>query len=115
MADSQFLGEKGDFIYVDDTGQEIKIKRDLDLAVLNTGLTAFDPAVNTTAIGKPLGFKPRGVWWESTEPGFEGRRKFLICGAPNAALYASSVPVAQTIAGVAGVTTGRRGESLRYI
>lgn len=115
MADSQFLGAKGDFIYIDDTGQKIKLKRDLDLAIANTGLAAFDPVTDTDAIGKPLGFKPRGVWWESTANGFEGRRKFLICGTTAAALYDSSVPVVQEIAGVAGVTTGRRGESLRYI
>ena len=115
MADSQFLGPKEDFVYVTDTGTIIKMKRDPDLCPLGTGLAAFDPANPGGAVSKPLGFSPRGVYWQSTAAGFEGRRKFLICGTAAAALYQSDAPQAQEIGGVAGVTTGRRGEQQRFI
>lgn len=112
MAEGQFTGSKTKVVYTTDSGKSIILRVDDDLVVTNSGLTVYDPAsppANVT--GKFLRFKPRGVYWEATATGFEGRRKFLICGGNDATLYAADTPTTLTIDGVAGITTGKRGES----
>lgn len=115
MPYGQFTGPRLKYAYEDDTGATVVLRLDSTNVIPNSALPVYDPAVNTEAIAKPLGFKPRGVYWQATAEDYEGRRKFLVCGDPLAVLYSSNVPQVVTIDGVAGVTTGRRGEKLSYL
>lgn len=112
MGLGQFTGSRSKYQYTDDQGETLNLKLDDTLAGLTgTGLTA---AVAGEGTPKPTGFQPRGVYWKGTATGFTTARKFIICGTTDAALYASNTPQALTIDGVAGITTGRRGESLSF-
>lgn len=115
MPYGQFTGPRAKYVYTNDIGEQIILRLDSTNVIPTSGLLTYDPAVNTTANPKPLGFKPRGVYWQGTATGFETRRKFLIAGIATAGIYASDVPVAITIDAVTGVTTGRRGEVLSYL
>jgi len=115
MGYGQFTGPRLKYAYEDDLGNTVVLRLDSTNVIANSAMPVYDPAVNTEAIGKPLGFKPRRVYWQGTATGFENRRKFLICGDITAVLYSSNVPQVVTIDGVAGVTTGRRGESQSYL
>lgn len=115
MGYGQFTGPRLKYAYEDDLGQIVVLRLDSTNVIPNSALPVYDPAVQDTAIGKPLGFKPRGVYWQGTAAGFENRRKFLICGDITAVLYSSNVPQIVTIDGVAGITTGRRGEVQSYL
>lgn len=111
----QFLGPRQKYVYTMDSDVEVVLTLDATLGGLaNTGLTVFDPATPGDAVNAPRRFKPRGVYWQGTATGFEKSRKFLVCGDPAATLYASQVSQAVTIDGVAGKTTGRRGEKLTF-
>lgn len=115
MAEGQFTGKRGGYLYTDEAGREYLLLLDNTLATLaGTGLVRATTANSTTSSPKPIRFKPRGVYWESTTSATPGR-KFIICGTQLSALYASNAPVALTIDGIAGVTTGRKGESLSYL
>lgn len=115
MPEGQFTGKRSKYVYTDDRGEQVILKIDETLVIPTSALITYDPAVNTTAESKPAGFKPRGVYWQVTAPGtLLGRRKFLVAGTPLAGIYASNVPQAFNIDGVAGITTGRRGEVLSY-
>lgn len=112
MAEGQFLGSKDKFTYTTDSGKSIVLTLDTDLVMSNSGLAAYDaasPPANVT--GKFNRFKPRGVYWQATAANYEGRRKFLIAGTANAALYTADAPTTVTVDGIAGITTGKRGES----
>lgn len=115
MPEGQFTGPRAKYVYTSDTGDDIILRLDSSLVIPTSALTTYDPVEDTAATAKPLGFKPRGVYWQATATDFEGRRKFLIAGDVSAGFYASNIPVAVTIDGVAGVTTGRRGEVLSYL
>lgn len=110
MPEGQFSGARGKYAYESDGGETYNLTLDTSLVVAATGLAA---AVAGTGTGKPLNFKPRGVYWQATGAGFEGKRKFLVCAA-DAAAYVANTRTAITIDGVAGVTTGRRGEQFSY-
>lgn len=112
MGIGQFTGTRSKYQYTNDQGETYNLKLDDTLATLTgTGLTA---AVAGEGIPKPTGFQPRGVYWKGTATGFTTARKFIICGTVDAELYGSDSPQAVTIDGVAGITTGRRGESLSF-
>lgn len=112
MAFGQFLGSKSKVVYTTDSGKSIVLRVDDDLVLGNSGLPTFDPAnPPANATGKFPRFKPRGVYWEATAANYEGKRKFLICGTATAGLYTPDAPTAVTVDGVAGVVTGKRGES----
>lgn len=115
MGLGQFTGPRLKYAYENDLGATIVLRLDATNVIADSAMPVYDPAVNTEAIGKPLGFKPRGVYWQATAAGFEGKRKFLICGDPLAVLYSSDVSRAVTIDGVAGITTGRRGEVQSFL
>lgn len=116
MPEGQFTGSKARYIYVSDTGISYTLRRDETLGdIAGVGLTEYDPASPPTSFGgaKPSQLKPRGVYWEGTLGGTL-RRKFLICGTTEATLYNSGARQALTIDGVAGFTTGRKGEQFTF-
>lgn len=113
--EGQFTGSRSKYIYTDDAGTPIILTLDDTLVIVGSGLVPYDPATPPAgACPKPTRFKPRGVYWQATAEGFEGKRKFLIAGDPNGVLYASNTPAAISIDLVAGVTTGRTGEDLSF-
>lgn len=114
MAEGQFSGPRSKYVYTDDTGKDYILRLDNTLAALSTTLTAFDPANPGTATKKPDGFKPRGVYWLATATGYEGRKKFIVCGDGTDTLYNTTIGATLTIDGIAGRTTGRRGEQLTF-
>lgn len=114
MPEGQFTGSRGKYVYEMDSGVEIILELDETLADLSSTLTDFDPANPGTATAAPRRFQPRGVYWQATAANFEGKRKFIVCGQSVDPLYATQVRQALTIDGVAGVTTGRRGEKLTF-
>lgn len=114
MPEGQFSGPKSEYIYVLDNGGRIKIKLDPQLNVANSGLVAYDAENPGTLVAKPDRFKPRGVYWQGTASGFEGRRKFLVCGTVGSTLYTAQSSTVVTVDGAAGKTTGRRGEQQTF-
>lgn len=115
MGEGQFSGTRSDYVYTTDTGAKYVIEMDDTLGTQpNNGLTVFDPANPGTATPKPNKFNLRGVYWQGTAAGYEGKRKFLVCGTLAATLYASNLRQTVSVDGVAGVTTGRKGESMSF-
>lgn len=113
MPEGQFSGARASYEYTSDTGASYLLTLDETLGtVANNGLVAATTA--TTAISAPKRFQPRVVYWQGT---LDGRivRKQLVCGTAAATLYASNVSQAVTIDGVAGVTTGRKGEQVSFL
>lgn len=114
MPVGQFTGTRGKYVYTSDTDDEYILEMDTTLAALSSTLTAFNPASPGDATPAPKRFKPRGVHWQGTAAGFEGKRKFIVCGTTEDTLYDTSVSATLTIDGAAGKTTGRRGETLTF-
>lgn len=114
MPEGQFAGKKDTYIYVSDDNKSYLISRDITLAGID-GTDLVVATVQNSADGQnpPKRFQPRGVYWQATAAPI-GARKFLICGSRQAALYTASASQPVTIDGVAGVTTGRRGETQSY-
>ncbi len=114
MAEGQFLGIKGAYVYVDDSARSYVIRRDQTLATLpGTNLrTATTADANLTLL--PRGFEPRGVYWQGE---LNGRivRKFIVCGTPIGGLYENSGSTDLTVDNIPGVTTGKRGEKASFI
>lgn len=116
MPEGQFTGSRASYVYTSDTGALYVLQLDETLGDLTgVDLDAFDPGSPGAATPKPTRFSPRGVYWQATATGFEGKRKFLVCGTTDATLYDSNVRQTLTIDGVAGTTTGRRGEKLSFL
>jgi len=115
MGLGQFTGPRSKYVYTNDFGVDIVLRLDETNVIATSGLLTYDPETDVDVIPKPLGFKPRGVYWQATATGFEGKRKFLIAGLGTAGIYASDTPQIFSIDGVAGVTTGRRGEVQSYL
>ncbi len=112
MAEGQFTGPRKRYQYTTDQDDTLNIRTDATLGDLaGAGMGAFVAGEGTP---KPTGFQPRGVYWKGTQAGYEDKRKFIICGTVDATLYASDTPQAVTIDGVAGITTGRRGEQVTF-
>lgn len=114
MAEGQFTGSRSKYVYTMDGGQDVILTLDDTLAALSTTLTAFNPASPGTAVPAPRRFKPRVVFWEGTAAGFEGKRKAIVVGDTSDTIYATQTGAALTVDGVAGRTTGRRGEKLTF-
>lgn len=114
MPVGQFTGTRGKYVYTSDAGDDYILELDDTLAALSSTLTAFDPANPGTATPAPRRFSPRGVYWQGTASGFEGKRKFVVCGDTSDTLYNTSLRQALSIDGAAGTTTGRRGEKLTF-
>jgi|FLYL01.1.fsa_nt_gi hypothetical protein len=115
MAEGQFLGSKSRVVYTSDADQSIILTLDDDLITAGQSLPSYDPEEPPANVsGKPNRFKPRGVYWQATEGSLAGARKFLVCGSPDAPLYRTNAGTALAIDGVAGVTTGRRGERVTF-
>lgn len=115
MTQSQFLGSRSRYVYESDSGADYIITVDDTLAALSTTLPAFDPETPGDAVPAPRRFKPRGIYWQATAAGAQlGARKFVICGTAVDARYARTTRQTFSISGVAGVSTGRRGETLTF-
>lgn len=113
MAEGQFSGIKGAYVYETDNGGQFVIRRDQTLATVSgVGLTAATQT-GSFLFSLPTGFKPRGVHWQGT---INGRtvRKFLICGRESA-LYESDRSTIITVDNVEGFTTGKRGEAFSFV
>jgi len=103
------LGGKVPVVYASDSGNSYNMKVDADLVIVGSALAA-----GATGSVKPLGFKPRGVHAQLIDAG-KLYRKFFICGTSNAAIYATNVPAIIACDGANFTTTGRRGETQRFI
>lgn len=115
MAEGQFTGTRSQYVYTNDGGGKYVLLLDDTLATLTgTGLTAYDPANPGGATPPPRRFKPRIVYWQGTQADFTTKRKALVCGTTSGTLYTSVASQTLTIDGVAGKTTGRRGEKLTF-
>lgn len=115
MGLGQFSGPRAKVTYTSDSGKVYVLTIDPDLNIVGSGLVPYDPATDLTATTPPKGFKPRGVFWKGTAVGFTTARKFLICGVPAEDLYSADAPQTFSVDGVAGVTTGKKGEKLSFI
>lgn len=115
------IGPRTKFLYTTDSGVQIRLNTDTDLG--NAGGLA--KATAGQGLTKPLGMEPRGVYCQRsvTQPPDGGgtgegvtrlQRKFVPCDA-GSALYKSDTPQNVTIDGAVVVTTGRRGETQRFI
>ncbi len=115
MPEGQFTGARANYLYEGDGGTNYIITTDETLGGLpGTGLEVATTANATNANPAPKRFEPRVVFWQAE---LDGRmvRKEIICGDVTADLYASDTSQALTIDGVAGFTTGRRGERLTFL
>lgn len=111
MPEGQFTGSRAKYEYEADDGTLYKLNLDATLGSVTDNGLAFLPATST-AIPKPTGFRPRVVFWQGELNGVI-KRKEIVCN-PAGALYATDKSTALTIDGVAGNTTGRRGEKLTF-
>lgn len=115
MPEGQFSGTRSKYVYVDDAGTNYILTLDDSLVITNSGLVLFDPAAPpANSCPAPKRFTPRVVFWQATATGFEGKRKSLVAGTVDAALYASNLASEFTVDGVTGTTTGRKGEKLSF-
>lgn len=111
MPEGQFTGDRATYNYTMDNGTEIQLVLDSTLAsVTNTGLTLASSGDGS--ISKPTRFEPRGVFWQG-ELGGKVKRKFIVCDN-DSTLFASNTAQEITIDGVAGQTTGRKGEKISF-
>ena len=114
MAEGQYLGQKASYIYRTDNGTPFVILRDTTLSLpILTGLELYVQG-SEFAYTLPKKFRCRGVYWLGFV-GIRAVRKFIICGSPDATLYASDASLPVTIDGVTGFTTSRYGEQYQYI
>lgn len=116
------LGPKSNYLYfTDDTNLAYIFSRDDDLALAGLGEGAAapvlydpeNPPAGVTVTPKPLGFKPRVVFVQSTT---DGARKNMVAFHPASNLYLSNA--SQTFPAIAGdstfVSTGKKGEALTF-
>lgn len=114
MAEGQYTGQKDSYVYLDDSGGAFSLQRDRSLILgAATGLTLYEEG-DPYAPSFPKRFKPRGVYWQGY---LDTRivRKFIICGTPDSPLYSANSSTPVTIDGVAGTTTGKRGEQITFV
>lgn len=111
MPEGQFTGTRSKYKYVADDLAIYALLLDDTLGEIE-GNGLEKRASGDATLNKPLNFKPRVVFWKGTLNG-NIVRKEIVCNG-DSTLYRSSSPVALTIDGVAGETTGRRGEKLSY-
>lgn len=111
MPEGQFSGARAGYEYINDEGTTYLLTLDETLGgIAGAGLSAATSA--STAGGAPSRFTPRVVFWQGT---LSGRtvRKSIVCNA-DGALY-TDTSQSLTVDGVAGVTTGRRGEKITFV
>jgi hypothetical protein len=77
----------------------------------NSGLDLADGTETGVSAGRPIKFKLRGIHWQANTG---GARKFLVAGTNDSELYVTAGSTAITVDGVAGTTTGRRGEKSSF-
>lgn len=115
MPEGQFTGSRSRYVYEMDDGRRIILTLDDSLVLVGGGLTPFDPAAPPANVtGKPDRFSPRQLLWEATAAGFEGKRKSLVVGTNESTAWTATTSVAITIDGVAGKTTGKKGERFTF-
>lgn len=111
MPEGQFLGTRSAYVYTTDSEDLYIIQVDDTMASLaGTELEAYTGQSGAKPIVKR--FKTRFVYWEAKD---RSKRKRIICGKPDAALYAQETSSTVTVDGVEGFTTGRVGEKMTYI
>lgn len=114
MPEGQFTGERGVYLYTADSGDLFLIQTDKTLGDLaECGLVAATTGNSTEATPAPKRWKPRVTFWQGTLDG-KTVRKSLICNR-NSDLMESNTPTALTVDGVAGSTTGRKGEKISFL
>lgn len=114
MAEGQFSGRRRPYLYTSDSGEVFLLQKDETLGDLaGAGLVRATTGNIGNASPVPKRFEPRGVYWQG-ELNDRVVRKFVVCAA-NGTLYVGNVPQPLTIDGVAGSTTGKRGEQLTFI
>lgn len=111
MPEGQYTGSRKSYTYTSDDGQKYRLVLDSTLAEV-AGVNLPPSTQTDGGFPKPIRFKPRGVYWQGELDGTT-RRKFLVCNLPST-LYGASISTELTIDGVAGKTTGRRGEKLSF-
>lgn len=112
MPEGQFTGERAVYVYTADDDTQYLITTDKTLGDLTgTGLVAATSG--TTAGTLPKGVKPRVVFWQGTLNN-KTVRKQLVCNR-NGTLLTVNKSTSLTIDGVAGSTTGRRGEKQTFL
>ena len=114
MGLGQFSGSRGKYTYTSDTGAKYYLTLDEDLVIVGSGLSPYDPATDVGYTPPPKRFKPRVVFWRATGAGFVGKRKALVAGIATDDLYSFDGPQTFSVDGVAGITTGRRGEKITF-
>lgn len=106
------IGPRGKYKYIMDDGTVIKLRLDSTLGdIASCGLTPITTADN--AGNKPTNFKPRVVFWTHTKADGSKMSKQLVCASDSAA-FKSKDNFSITIDGLAGQTTGRRGEQISF-
>lgn len=115
MPEGQFSGSRSKYVYDSDSGKQYVLTLDDSLVLVGSGLIPYDPATQATAVAAPKGFQPRRVFWQGTAADFIGKRKALVAGNPADDLYAPDVPQTFAVDGVAGITTGKKGERMSFI
>lgn len=111
MPEGQFSGPRAAYEYTSDNGSTYLLTLDQTLGgLMGTGLTAATSG--STAVSAPRRFKPRVVFWQGVLNGNQVRKE-IVCDA-DGTLY-TDTSQALTVDGVAGSTTGRRGEKLTFV
>lgn len=109
---ANIVGKRGKYKYTMDDGTIIKLRLDATLGDLAaTGLSAVTTADD--AGNKPTNFKPRVVHWQHVQDDGTVLRKQLVCST-DAPAFISRDNFDITIDGIAGQTTGRRGEQISF-
>lgn len=111
MPEGQYSGIKKVYQYTaDNTDDKYLLTLDETLGSIS-GCDLVEATSATVGTPPPSRFKPRIVYWQGV---LDGRivRKALVCNT-SGDLYASTSK-ALTIDGVAGSTTGRRGEQMTF-
>lgn len=109
---ANIVGPRAKYKYTMDDGTIIKLRLDKDLGDL--AACGLSPVVTgDNASNKPTNFKPRVVHWQVILPDGKISRKQLVCSSTSDA-YTSVDPFNISIDGIAGQTTGRRGEQISF-
>lgn len=112
MPEGQYSGERGNYVYTSDDGSDYIISTDKTLGNI-PGADLQLATAGSDAVSPPRRFRPRIVYWQG-ELNDRIVRKKIICDSTSS-LYQNNKSVALTIDGVAGFTTGRRGEKFSYL
>ena len=114
MAEGQFLGSKGVYVYTDDSGVQYLIRMDKTLAAIPAlGMQAAVDA-DLTKPTLPKGFSTRKVLWEGLCDGIK-RRKTLTANNTSTAYLAPGSTQFDISDSTQGATTGRVGEKKSYL